>query len=176
MNPDVSFRVIALFVVALLSGSAASAQILSTEGPSGGDGGVEFEERALPAPGLTLPAFGTRVRDVRICSGVFVDSIQLTWRVGTGAVTGVRHGGGGGRCRTHTLADDERIVSISGRYGRVVDSIVITTNRRRAVPIVAGGAGGAAPFAYSVPSDGSITALIGRSGDYVDAVGIIIGK
>ncbi|MEA2572664.1 MAG: hypothetical protein QOI24_4665 [Acidobacteriota bacterium] len=153
-----------------------SAQVLWAAGPSGGDGGVEFDEHALPGPGLTLPAFGLRVSRIRICSGTFVDSIQFTWASGSTVITGQRHGGGGGVCRIHTLAGDERIISIRGRYGRVVDSIVITTNRHRTLPITAGGPGGAAPFSYEAPPDGSITALIGRSGDYLDAVGIIVGK
>lgn len=154
-----------------------SAQVSWTAGPSGGDGGVEYDERVLPTtgPGFDLP-FAFRVSQIRICSGTFVDSIQFTWVGGSTVIKGQRHGGSGGVCRTHTLASDELITRISGRYGRVVDSIVITTNRRRILPIAGGGTGGAARFSYEVPADASIKSLIGRSGDLLDAVGVVITR
>src|SRR5262249_19305797 len=159
--------VLVLATVAISSGSAF-AQSWNVFGPSGGYGGEEFKD-GLPGGNVV---FGVRIRVSRIiiCSGWYIDSITFFWQRGSGPaqISGVRHGGNGGRCSTYIFANDERILSVRGNYGQFVDRLIVSTPRR---DIVHGGAGGSARFSYSAWPGGAIVGLSGRSGVYLDAIG-----
>ena len=70
-----------------------------------------------------------------------------------------------------TLAADEYITVIGGRYGRVVDSLFIKTNKGQAKRW--GGDGGNVDFFYSVPPGRSISGFFGLAERYVNAIGVI---
>jgi len=130
----------------------------------GGRGGSDFTD--------LQPAVGTRVIEVRIWSGDRIDSVQLVYAApNAGESLGVRHGGSGGRMSPLRLQADEYITGISGRYGDNIDSMRIHTNRR--VSPLYGGRGGDRDYAVQVPSGMQAVGFAGRTGDLVDAIGLI---
>ncbi len=67
-------------------------------------------------------------------------------------------------------AGNEYIIGFSGRYGDYIDSLKIQTNKRTSPQF--GGSGGRQDFRVRVPSGNRAVGLIGRSGRYLDALGI----
>jgi len=130
----------------------------------GGGGGNTFTDPVIQTD--------VRVTAVQIRSGDLIDSVQFTYSLPNGTTTsGARHGGSGGRTSTFQLADDEYITGISGRYGDSLDSIRIQTNKRTSQ--LYGGSGGNRDFQISIPAGNQAVGLIGRSGEYLDAIGLV---
>ncbi|WP_409076987.1 jacalin-like lectin [Paraburkholderia sp. FT54] len=65
----------------------------------------------------------------------------------------------------------DRIIGVSGRYGKYVDHIKIWT-AQNPVGVEAGGPGGAVDFEYHAPPGTAIIGFMGRAGQYIDAVGV----
>jgi len=130
----------------------------------GGPGGEAFFDYQ--------PQAGARIIDVRIWSGEFVDSVQLVYQLPNGrTVAGPRHGGSGGTLHVIRLEGDEYILALFGRSGKYVDSLRIRTNRRTTEAL--GGTGGERDFRIEVPAGSRAVGLVGRSGEYLDALGLV---
>ena len=63
------------------------------------------------------------------------------------------------------------MTEIHGRSGTFVDSLVIITSTGHTYSF---GGGGGPTFRYVVPPNRSITGFCGRSGIYIDAIGVVI--
>ncbi len=131
---------------------------------AGGQGGNPFTD--------PQPAAGTRVTEVRIWSGEVIDAIQMVYASASGStVLTIHHGGSGGRLSVFRLDADEYITGISGRYGDVIDSLRIHTNKKTS-PLY-GGSGGSRDYRLEVPSGAEALGFAGRSAERVDAVGLV---
>lgn len=86
-----------------------------------------------------------QVTSVRLCAGVFVDSLQLT----TNQRVLPLRGGPGGICQVFDLAANETITQIFGGGGGIIDRLGFVTSTGRILGPM-GGAGGR-PFSMSVP-------------------------
>ena len=129
---------------------------------TGGTGGGAFIDRMDEDE--TLKAITTCWR-----SDAFVQSIQLQTNKGTRAL----HGGPwpGQSCDTTTLADGEFITEIFGRAGSYVDAVGYrTSSGRRIGPF--GGPGGEG-FSESVANPARFVGLYGRSGAWLDRIGLL---
>ena len=143
-------------------------------GFSGGGGGRPFEDR--------FPADDFEVSELRIWGGTFIDAIQVIWRKisdPTQVVLGVKHGGLGGQLDrpgglSVLMGSGEYVTSIRGRFGTVVDSLTVHTNRQTFQK--AGGDGGDGGEYVFTPSidDGrtEIVGFAGRAGDQIDQIGV----
>ena len=130
-------------------------------GPCGGTGGNTFTD--------DIPADGVKIASIDIRHGNFIDAVTLNYSDSTSSG---RHGGGGGVSETVTFESDEYLTEISGRYGNVVDSLLIRTNVQTFGPF--GGNGGARDYRCQVPEENmEIIGLFGSSGSFLDAIGII---
>lgn len=139
-------------------------------GPSGGTGGKYFSDGPISGQSSSVPR---RLVEVRIRSGVFIDAIQTVYENSAGQkYTSPLHGGSGGTLSVFKLAPGEYITRISGKYGWYIDSLLIETNKGHAKGW--GGTGGAANYTYTAPPGSSIHGFFGRSGKYLDAVGVIL--
>ena len=153
---------------------------LTSEGPSGGPGGSPFDDSDLgnfirspyPLPGPTL-AGSVQIASVTVFSGVYIDSIQVTYAPSEG-ITGQpeKHGGGGGHPQDLLLQPGEYITEVSGRSGDYVDSLTIRTGGSRSQTMTWGGSGGSRSFDYKAPPGTEIVFCWGRSGQYLDAIGV----
>ena len=141
-------------------GPALAPSAIWHDGPAGGTGGYLFDDG---------PAIG-RIADVLIRSGAYIDSILVIEENPT--TIHPQHGGDGGHLDIFTLASDEYITEVSGRYGRYVDSLTIQTNKGQIGHW--GGSGGVQDFDFQAPSGYAIVGFWGRSGAYVDAIGVIV--
>jgi hypothetical protein len=129
----------------------------------GGQGGIQFSDMEFPP--------GGRVLEVHVFCGEFVDAVQLLYILPDGqTLLGPRHGGSGGQERVFRLDSDEYIVGLSGRYGAYIDSLQLRTNKRTS-PIF-GGAGGSRSYRIDVTQGHQAVGLVGRAGEYLDAVGL----
>ena len=150
--------------VALLAFVAPSIWADTIQGPSCGQGGSAFSDDAVPE--------GARVVRINIRHGDYIDAIQ-TELIGVDGkmVTMPLHGGNGGTPTDFTLDTGEYITDITGKCGSYLDSLQIHTNKRTSQ--VFGGPGGASSYQYSVNGSSQIIGFFGRSGKYVDGIGII---
>jgi hypothetical protein len=128
-------------------------------------GGQDFQQYVYPTDG--------RVVEVRIRSQTTIDQIDVIVEDSAGHRRSVgKHGGEGGQTRPTLVLDaDEFITAVRGRYGNVVDSIEIVTNKRTES---FGGTGGGAAYAYNAPPGTEIAGFIGRSQNVIDAIGVLI--
>ncbi len=157
---------------------------LTSEGPSGGPGGSPFGDGEVgnyirsiyPLPGPIL-AGGVQIARVRVFSGAYIDSIQVTYAPSAG-ITGQpgKHGGGGGAPKDLLLQPGEYITEVSGRSGDYVDSLTIRTGGSRSQTMTWGGSGGSRSFDYKAPPGTEIVFFWGRSGQYLDAIGVDIAS
>jgi Jacalin-like lectin domain len=81
-------------------------------------------------------------------------------------------GGGGGVRKVLSLQPGEYITEVSGRYGSLVDSI--TTRTSRSQTMTWGGLGGVKGFDYQAPPGTQIVGFWGRSGQLIDAIGVLM--
>jgi hypothetical protein len=155
---------ILLAILALAIGSLVFGQTSAQTQVVGGNGGDSFQE--------VSSASGARIAEVRVFAGTMVDSIQVLYVLPNGrTVEGPRHGGPGGQANSFRLDSDEYIVGISGRYGKNIDCVRIQTNKRTS-PLY-GGSGGRQDYRIDVPRDNQAVGLIGRSGNLLDAIGLL---
>ena len=153
---------------------------LARRGPSGGQGGSPFDDGELgnfirsfnPLP-FPILAGGVQIARVRVFSGAYIDSIQVTYAPSAG-ITGQpgKHGGGGGARKDLLLQPGEYITEVSGRSGDYVDSLTIRTGGSRSQTMTWGGSGGSRSFDYKAPPGTQIVGFWGRSGQYLDAIGV----
>jgi hypothetical protein len=160
------FSVMIMIAIAAIVMGTAGAQSQINLGPSGGYGGAPFVDSV---------SSGARVTEVQVRSGAYVDSLQMVLQLPDGQIAYMdKHGGDGGNAATFSLRDGEYINAISGRYGQYVDSIRFHTNLR--VSPTYGGSGGDADYYYAAPPGWQIVGLYGRSGAYIDAVGVVLAE
>jgi len=135
----------------------------SEAGIYGGRGGTPFSDTNIPQ--------GARISEVRVYAGQYVDGIQAVYTLPDGrALEGPVHGGTSGGRNVFRLDSGEYIVGISGRYGDVVDSLALRTNRRTSQAF--GGRGGDRNFTFQVPAGNQAIGFMGRAGRYLDAIGL----
>jgi hypothetical protein len=146
-------------------------------GPVGGQGGRAFSDGPL------LDRLGgSQVARVFVRGDRFVDAVQVSYRSGGDVVAGRRHGGSGGQEHGLDLARGEYITAVSGIRGTVVDQLVVDTNRRERA-LVAGyhlryfepRSPFGAFYRFEAPPGTAIVGFFGRSGTFVDALGVIYG-
>lgn len=162
-------RILQVFLAALAIAAAVATapaqagEVLSFNGPSGGGGGRQFSDPQIG---------GYEVSEVRIRSGAYIDSVEVIYRTPAGQrVSGGRHGGGGGSLRTLVLAPNETIRTVSGKFGKFVDSLAIRTSTGREMRW--GGPGGSVVYTYTAAPGSRLYGFWGRAGAYVDALGVI---
>jgi hypothetical protein len=143
----------------------AQAGIATSHGAiAGGPGGSPFSDNP--------PAAHARVAAVMVRSGSWIDSVQVLYQMPDGSrFESARHGGPGGGPGVFVLEPGERITAISGSHGQYVHSIRIHTDRRssREYGVAAG-----APFRIEVPPGRTMVGFVGRSGAYLDAIGLAL--
>ena len=83
-----------------------------------------------------------------------------------------RHGGSGGNPKDFKLAPGEYIIEVGGKYGRFIDSFWIKTNQGKTEKW--GGGGGNVNFTYHAPPGTRIFGFFGRSGVFLDSIGVIM--
>jgi jacalin-like lectin domain-containing protein len=153
----------------LLVGDVRAASF-SFLGSSGGVGGNYFSDGQA---GGQFSSGDRRLTEVRIRSGVFIDAIQLVYEDVIGQkIISPMHGGTGGTLSVFKLAPGEYITRISGKYGWYIDHLLIETNKGKAKGW--GGTGGSANYTYTAPPGSSIHGFFGRSGTFIDAIGVIL--
>jgi hypothetical protein len=131
---------------------------------AGGNGGSPFIDQNIPS--------GARVLEILISAGGQVDSLQMTYEVeNRRVVQGIRHGSPGWNPDSFRLDSDEYVTGISGSYGQQIESMRIHTNKR-ASPIY-GRPGWNREFRIDVPSGYQAVGFAGRSGSYINAIGLI---
>ncbi|MCX7089637.1 MAG: jacalin-like lectin, partial [Methylococcales bacterium] len=158
------FMGLSLFFSAVPLSSAA----ILTSPLYGGGGGGAFTD--------TLAA-NQQLTGITMRSGCWVDAIQGITTTGTLP----NHGGIGGNLATVTWPANEYLVRIYGMSGWLgfVDQISFATNTGRVLgpygnPTCFGGfLPGSSLFDFTVPAGGRITGFTGRSGIYVDAIGVV---
>jgi hypothetical protein len=159
--------------------------VFGPSGGTGGDSGVtdsdvdDFEAEAQGAQ--------TRVLQVEVRGGDFVDAIQFIHLFTSGPQNGTplslpQHGGNGGDkhiLEVGSLERKEHIVKISGKYGQsffatdlLVHSVKIETDQGQKLEV--GGTGGNADYTYEAPPGFEIMGFYGRSGEFVDAMGVVM--
>ena len=128
---------------------------------SGGSGGAPFVEMVAPSGVIS---------GITIRSGSLIDSIRLTYRY-RHQVSSRTYGGSGGTAKSFSLQQGEYITEFGGRSGKYVDSIYIKTNKGRTQRW--GGHGGERSFRFIGTRHSPIQGIWGRSGVYIDAIGVI---
>lgn len=132
--------------------------------PSGGRGGKPFQEEA--------PKNAVQVSAVYVWGGQFIDAMQFVWKDEQGArIEGKKWGGNkGGICIQLEINEGQYIKSITGKYGKTLESIVI--ERSDGYKVFCGGGGGKEAFSLVAPEGKAIWSFFGRYGDYLDALGV----
>lgn len=121
----------------------------------GGSGGGPFSDDLTQS---------CRLSTVTIRSGTYVDGIEGTYTMPSGATfSGGYHGGSP---QSFDLAPNEYITHVDIRSGRYVDQLKFTTNLGN----VHGPFGGDGGGAYSL-SNLNVGGFFGQSGTYLDAIG-----
>jgi hypothetical protein len=133
-------------------------------GPAGGNGGSAFDDENLSQ--------GLQIRTVYVWYGDYIDAIQVQYEDPATRMLKLsdRHGGyGATKLAIIMLQPDEFITGISGRTGKFVDSLTLATTLVRYPRY--GGSGGDNYYNYPDQPE-EVFAFSGRSGSYLDAVGI----
>lgn len=143
--------------------------VTGQEGPSGGPGG-SFRDTYTK-----YPAF--RLTSITINSGTYIDALTLSYDGGKAEPSPVHCGGPGGSPKILTLSQGEYIVRVTGKYNQFVEYLYIQT------------AGGSGPqymefgnkqstargyFDYQAPAGLKIGNFILKSGQYIDAIGVVL--
>lgn len=135
-------------------------------GPSiGGNGGDGFNDAADAGKVIT------GIQSITVGADVYVDSLQVTYYLaGGGTWASPKHGGDGGNETKINFGIGETIYQVSGNAGAYVDCIMFRTVLPDGSLKTYGpyGGNGGDPFVMY----GAITAFMGRSAAYLDAVGV----
>lgn len=135
-----------------------------TLGPSGGEGGQEFNDCTMP--------IGATLNEIHIFAERYIDALQLVYTDASGqTVTTPRAGGQGGEPYVFALDDDEYLTGISGRTDWYVDQLRFHTNKRTSDTY--GGEMGEHDFRFEAAPDSEIVGFFGRTDWYIDAIGIV---
>ncbi|XP_022144242.1 jacalin-related lectin 3-like isoform X2 [Momordica charantia] len=137
-------------------------------GPFGGPGGNNWNDGVF-----------STVRQLVICHGAGIDSIKIQYDVKGSSIWSDRHGGNGGT-KTDTVKlelPDEYLTMIRGHYGSFVSfgqvfvrSLTFVSNKRKFGPY---GVELGTVFSFPV-AEGKIVGFHGRSGLYLDAIGVYL--
>ncbi len=131
------------------------------QGPRGGKGGTEF---SIAGQG---PVTAIHIR----CGG-WIDAIHFSYKKNDGTENdSEKAGGNGGSLKTFHLSEGEKISRIHGGAGNFVEVIRIETNKGRSE--IFGNAHAEQSFTYTIPEGHQLIGFTGRSGTYIDAIGII---
>ena len=153
--------------VALLATSFANAYQTFLAGPSGGYGGYVFQD--------SPPSDFDQVILVKACSNKYLDSVEMVVRDRSGDhIQYGKHGGNAIGCKTLYFWEGEYITSVSGRYGRYVDSIRVKTSEGR--ELFVGGTTGAATYKFEGDDQYQIAGFHGLYNLLVDAIGVVYVK
>jgi hypothetical protein len=143
-------------------------------GPFGGHGGNEFDDATI----ANMDQLEIGEITIRADSGRFINSIEILYRnPHTGELVPSDHHGGPGGTENPpiVLNPGEYIVEISGRETQFVDSLTLQTNQGRTFGRF-GGLGGTndydAPSRQEMNAGNEVFAFFGRSGEFLDAIGI----
>jgi hypothetical protein len=129
---------------------------------AGGNGGNPFMDETPQ---------DARITEIRVFAGIFIDGIQAVYALPNGRLfEGVVHGNRGGAPNVFRLERDEYVIGLSGRCGQYLDSLQIMTNRRTSPRY--GGPGGKRDYRVEVDSGYQAIGFLGRSGKYLDAIGL----
>ena len=123
-----------------------------------------------------------RLTSVNVKSGNNIDAIDMTFEI-PGAPGGapqkqvIHCGGDSGSPNTLlTLAPDEYIVRILGRYGNFVDNLFVQTSKGQMRNFGNQNSDAPGTFDYIAPQGMAISGLVIRSCAFVDAVGVVIAR
>jgi hypothetical protein len=156
-------RLFAAFAAVALT-MPLSALAVDTTAQFGGPGGKPF---------IDQPESDVRVMAIAVRAGDFIDAIGTVYRRrGRDPYATPLHGGNGGDAEVFELGDDERVIAISGGSGRFVEWLQIHTNRRSSR--VFGKPGDGRDFRIEVPEGQVAIGFSGRSGKYLDAIGLVL--
>lgn len=134
-------------------------------GCSGGLGGVEFSDDALPDEG--------KVVEVVVYHEARVSGVQLAYEGPDGSRHDLElHGSKRGEASRVLLDADEYISSISGRYGERVNLLAIGTSKQESASF--GKVNEGPSFSYQAPAGMEIAGFFGRCGTEIDAIGVIL--
>ncbi|CAL4988105.1 unnamed protein product [Urochloa decumbens] len=142
--------------------------VLQRRGPWGGDGGNTRDITVAPKS----------LKSVKVCSAVVVDALSFCYidRNGREHSTPL-WGGVGGSIRTINLGPSEFVKEVSGTYGpfsplpNVITSLTLVTNLCSYGPF---GQPTGTPFHTRVDRTGTIVGFFGRSGMYLNAIGVYV--
>ncbi|KAG6598470.1 Pentatricopeptide repeat-containing protein, partial [Cucurbita argyrosperma subsp. sororia] len=137
-------------------------------GPFGGTGGNYWDDGVF-----------STIRQLVICHGAGIDSIKIQYDVKGSSIWSDKHGGNGGT-KTDTVKldfPDEYLTMIRGHYGSFVSfdkvyvrSLTFMSNKRKFGPY-----GVELGTIFSFPAtEGKIVGFHGRSGLYLDAIGVYL--
>ncbi|TVU25384.1 hypothetical protein EJB05_27878 [Eragrostis curvula] len=142
--------------------------IVEKMGPWGGNSGGSWDIKVAPQ----------RLESVTICSGTIIDALAFSYWDRNGR----RHatefwGGTGGSAHTIHLGTSEFLLEVSGTVGPffsitdAITSLKFVTNLRSYGPF---GVRKGSPFCTQVKKDNSIVGFFGRSGVYLQVIGVYI--
>lgn len=135
-------------------------------GPVGG-------RRGLGSPYSLTFGLGARIVEVKMFSGSFIDSLHVVAEVPTVGRVSLSAGGPlGSPTRPLTLDTNERIVEISGTCADYIHSLKIRTSLGQ--ELLAGTEDGSISFSYEIPEDRRVSGFWGKSGSFLDAIGLIL--
>ena len=131
----------------------------------GSTGGQPFKDRAWG-----------RLAEVSVRGGSWLDSVRCTWVDAGEAVKGDTHGGDGGNEAVVTLGPGETLLKVTGIVrgegdDAVIGSLCFETNKQFIGPI--GQTVEGTKFVLEAPQGQEICGLQGRSGDYLNAIGMV---
>ena len=175
--------------IAAVQPSMPAPVVESESGVSGGNGGSEF--RDTPS--------GAQIRKIVVHHGSYVNTIEVHYDDGNVFSHGVK---AAPHVDSFVLGPGDFLIGIKGKTGNLdqdggpyVEKISFVSNSGNQSPtwggelpdpnllnqldIQVGGARnfvGEAGFAYNAPAGKSIVGFYGRSGDYIDQIGILVGK
>ncbi|MBU2712205.1 jacalin-like lectin [Zooshikella harenae] len=153
-----------LLSVMAMSVSLAASAAQFEAGVSGGRGGQAFFDN--------VPSDFMALHSITVCAGSVIDSIEVKYEDTSGNIHSYgKHGGNGGSCSTLDFTAGEYITSVSGKYGSILDSLVIKTNRGNV--LAKGGSGGSGEYKYTANAQFSIAGFKGKSARLVDAIGVV---
>lgn len=129
----------------------------------GGPGGTPFADQS--PPGMRLVALAVR-------SGVVIDAVAAVLRRPNGERFPVpSHGGTGGSPGAFTFQEGETLTGLNVWAGQFVEAIQFETNQRQSRVY---GQPRGAPQRIAVPPGHHAVGFVGRSGIYVDAIGLAL--
>jgi hypothetical protein len=163
----------------LIEDSVKAVQVCAAEkpatvlrlGPAGGDGGIPFED--------VIPC-GATLHHIEIGSGDIVDSIETHWQTPDGPCVSPRHGGSGGQHflwppagipEVHITCISGMIGAMPGLPGNIVTQLTIHGDKSEPATW---GRGWGSTFSFQPQAGFEIIGFFGRSGDYLDQIGVIV--